>query len=42
MRDRHGQEPRKVLNEVLEEVNTFCGAALQSDDVTMMIVRYNG
>jgi phosphoserine phosphatase RsbU/P len=42
MRNRHGQDPRKILKELLEEVKKFTGDALQSDDVTMMAVRYEG
>jgi serine phosphatase RsbU (regulator of sigma subunit) len=42
MRNRHGQEPRKLLEELIGEVKKFTGDALQSDDVTMMVVRYEG
>jgi sigma-B regulation protein RsbU (phosphoserine phosphatase) len=42
MRNRHGQDPRKILKELVEEVKKFTGEALQSDDVTMMAVRYEG
>jgi sigma-B regulation protein RsbU (phosphoserine phosphatase) len=42
IRSRHGQEPRKVLEDLLEDVKKFCGDAVQSDDVTMMVVRYEG
>jgi serine phosphatase RsbU (regulator of sigma subunit) len=42
MRNRHGQDPRKILKELIEEVKKFTGDALQSDDVTMMAVRYEG
>jgi phosphoserine phosphatase RsbU/P len=42
MRNRHGQDPRKILKELVEEVKKFTGDALQSDDVTMMAVRYEG
>jgi len=42
MRDRYTKEPREILEELVTEVKAFCGEALQSDDVTMMLVRYNG
>jgi serine phosphatase RsbU (regulator of sigma subunit) len=42
MRNRHGQEPRKVLEDLIRDVKTFTGDALQSDDVTMMVVRFEG
>jgi len=42
MRNRHNQEPRNVLEELVTEVKKFCGDAVQSDDVTMMVVRYHG
>jgi serine phosphatase RsbU (regulator of sigma subunit) len=42
MRTRAHQEPQAILEELIGEVKVFCGDALQSDDVTMMLVRYNG
>ncbi len=42
MNDRHGQDPQTVLDALMKEVKAFCGDALQSDDVTMMLVRYEG
>jgi sigma-B regulation protein RsbU (phosphoserine phosphatase) len=42
MRHRHDQNPRTVLEELITEVKKFCGDAVQSDDVTMMVVRFNG
>src|SRR4029453_9300388 len=42
VRNRHGQDPRKLLEELIREVKKFTGDALQSDDVTMMVVRYEG
>jgi phosphoserine phosphatase RsbU/P len=42
MRARANKEPQAILEELIGEVKTFCGEALQSDDVTMMLVRYNG
>ena len=42
MRSRHGQDPKRVLEELIQEVKTFTGDALQSDDVTMMVVRFEG
>jgi serine phosphatase RsbU (regulator of sigma subunit) len=42
MRNRHGQDPRRILEELVREVKKFTGDALQSDDVTMMVVRFDG
>ena len=42
MRNRHGQDPKRVLEELMQDVKTFTGDALQSDDVTMMVVRFEG
>jgi len=42
LRKRHSQEPQAILEELLQEVRQFCGEATQSDDVTMMLVRYDG
>jgi serine phosphatase RsbU (regulator of sigma subunit)/pSer/pThr/pTyr-binding forkhead associated (FHA) protein len=42
MNGRHGHEPQAVLDDLMKEVKAFCGDALQSDDVTMMAVRYEG
>ena len=42
MRNRHGQDPKRIIEELLAEVKKFCGDAVQSDDVTMMVVRFEG
>lgn len=42
VRNRHGQDPKRVLEELAREVKKFTGDALQSDDVTMMVVRFDG
>jgi serine phosphatase RsbU (regulator of sigma subunit) len=42
VRDSHGRDPQTVLEEVVDKVREFCGEANQSDDITMMIVRYDG
>lgn len=34
--------PQALLDGLLAEVRQFCGHATQNDDVTMMVVRYNG
>ena len=39
---RHGQDPQVAVEELIKEVGSFVGEANQSDDVTMMIVRYDG
>ena len=41
--EQHRQEaPQAALDAVLAEVKAFCGDATQSDDVTVVLVRYNG
>jgi serine phosphatase RsbU (regulator of sigma subunit) len=41
--DKHrGEAPQAALDAVLAEVKAFCGDATQSDDVTIVLVRYNG
>ena len=37
-----GDSPQDVLDAVLAEVRTFCADATQSDDVTVVMVRFNG
>jgi sigma-B regulation protein RsbU (phosphoserine phosphatase) len=37
-----GQEPRVWLDALVAEVRAFCGRATPSDDLTMMVVRYEG
>jgi serine phosphatase RsbU (regulator of sigma subunit) len=37
-----GEAPQAALDAVLAEVKAFCGDATQSDDVTVVLVRYNG
>ena len=37
-----GQTPQEVLDALLADVHAFCAGATQSDDVTVVIVRYNG
>jgi sigma-B regulation protein RsbU (phosphoserine phosphatase) len=34
--------PQEVLDALLADVRGFCGRATQSDDVTMVVVRYDG
>ena len=34
--------PQTALNALLAEVRAFCADATQSDDVTVVLVRYNG
>src|SRR5258706_1055404 len=34
--------PQQVLDALLEDVRTFCADATQSDDVTVVMVKYNG
>ncbi len=41
--DKHRSgSPQATLDAVLTEVRAFCGDATQSDDVTIVLVRYNG
>src|SRR5207237_10523111 len=37
-----GKSPQAVLEALLGEVRSFCGGEPQSDDVTMVVVRYAG
>jgi serine phosphatase RsbU (regulator of sigma subunit) len=37
-----GQTPQEVLNALLSDVHEFCAGATQSDDITVVMVRYNG
>jgi sigma-B regulation protein RsbU (phosphoserine phosphatase) len=37
-----GKPPQEVLDALLAEVRTFCADATQSDDVTVVMVRFNG
>ncbi|MBI3494055.1 MAG: serine/threonine-protein phosphatase, partial [Acidobacteria bacterium] len=37
-----GKAPRELMDALLADVRTFCADATQSDDVTMVLVRYNG
>jgi serine phosphatase RsbU (regulator of sigma subunit) len=37
-----GDAPQAALDAVLADVKAFCGDATQSDDVTIVLVRYNG
>jgi serine phosphatase RsbU (regulator of sigma subunit) len=37
-----GESPQQVLEALLADVHTFCEGATQSDDVTVVLVRYNG
>lgn len=38
---RHGS-PQELLDGLLADVHAFCGAATPNDDVTMVVVRYDG
>jgi sigma-B regulation protein RsbU (phosphoserine phosphatase) len=42
VRASHGRDPQAVLEELIDKVREFCGEANQSDDITMMLVRYDG
>jgi phosphoserine phosphatase RsbU/P len=37
-----GKPPQEVLDALFADVRAFCGDATQSDDITAVIVRYNG
>jgi phosphoserine phosphatase RsbU/P len=37
-----GQSPQEVLDALLADVHEFCAGATQSDDITVVMVRYNG
>ena len=36
------QAPRAWLDALIAEVRVFCGGATSSDDLTMMVIRYDG
>jgi serine phosphatase RsbU (regulator of sigma subunit) len=36
------RSPQEILDSVLKDVHTFCGDAPQSDDVTIVMMQYNG
>ena len=41
--DAHrGRPPEELLDALLRDVRGFCGGATQNDDVTMVVVRYDG
>jgi serine phosphatase RsbU (regulator of sigma subunit) len=41
--ERHrGKPPQQVLDALLADVQAFCAGAMQSDDITVVMVRYNG
>jgi serine phosphatase RsbU (regulator of sigma subunit)/pSer/pThr/pTyr-binding forkhead associated (FHA) protein len=37
-----GRPPQELVTALLADVHTFCGGAMPSDDVTMVVVRYEG
>ena len=37
-----GEPPQQIMNALLGDVQTFCAGATQRDDVTVVMVRYNG
>jgi phosphoserine phosphatase RsbU/P len=37
-----GKTPQEVLDALLADVHAFCAGATQSDDITVVMVRYNG
>jgi phosphoserine phosphatase RsbU/P len=40
--EHRGHAPRAWLDALVAEVRTFCGRATPSDDLTMMVIRYEG
>jgi sigma-B regulation protein RsbU (phosphoserine phosphatase) len=40
--NHRGKNPQQVLDALLADVQAFCAGATQSDDVTVVMVRYNG
>ena len=41
--EAHRKEaPETILDRLLKDVRAFCGDAPQSDDVTLVMVRYDG
>jgi serine phosphatase RsbU (regulator of sigma subunit) len=41
-RDAAGSSPEDFIRKVKESVRTFVDGADQSDDLTMVVIRYNG
>src|SRR5258705_11414758 len=39
---QRGKTPQEVMDALLADVQAFCAGAMQSDDVTVVMVRYNG
>ena len=39
---RRDQSPQQLLDGVLADVRAFCGQATPNDDVTIVVVRYDG
>jgi serine phosphatase RsbU (regulator of sigma subunit) len=39
---QRGKTPQEVMDALLADVHTFCAGAMQSDDITVVMVRYNG
>jgi sigma-B regulation protein RsbU (phosphoserine phosphatase) len=37
-----GKPPQMLLDALFSDVRAFCGEATQSDDMTVVLVRYNG
>ena len=37
-----GRPPRELLDALLADLRAFCGRAMAHDDVTMVVVQYNG
>ena len=42
VRTHRGQAPRMWLDALLAEVRAFCGRATPSDDLTILVIRYEG
>jgi sigma-B regulation protein RsbU (phosphoserine phosphatase) len=38
----HGKPPEEVLSGILEKVRLFAEGAPQADDITILVLRYNG
>jgi sigma-B regulation protein RsbU (phosphoserine phosphatase) len=40
LEERRDQQPRAILSALVERVGAFCGDALQSDDLTTVVLRF--
>ncbi len=42
VKNHRSKKPQEILDALLADVRAFCGGAVQSDDITVVMVRYDG